>query len=333
MKIAILGAGSFGSALSFVAEKNAEELRIWSHSEDVVRDIHTHCQNSVYLPGINLPNKLRASHKLSEVLENADIVFSVIPTQATREVWLKAREFLPNSARIIIASKGIEIKSNQFLSDVMLETLGEESRNRLFFLSGPSFAREIAEKKPTAVTIAGFHKEGISHLQSILFSEFIRTYGTSDVTGVQLGGALKNVIAIAVGVSDGLGMGNNSRAALITRGLAEMARLGKVMGADPLTFMGLAGLGDLVLTCTGELSRNRSLGLKIGQGFSLEEIQSNMRMIAEGVTTTISAYKLSQEKLVSMPITEGVYSVLYEKRQPSEMISILMNRQMKFEND
>jgi len=333
MKIAILGAGSFGTALSFVVAKNAKEVLLWSHSEDIVADIETNHVNSVYIPGIVLPSNLRASHNLEEVLSRADTVLSVIPTQVTREVWTTARKFLPPEARIVVASKGIECETNELLSDVMLEVLGNQWRDRVFFLSGPSFAREIAEKRPTAITVAGYDIDGVTKMQSVFVSDFMRTYGATDVIGVQLGGALKNVIAIAVGICDGLGMGNNSRAALITRGLAEMARLGKVMGADPLTFMGLAGLGDLVLTCTGELSRNRSVGIKIGQGLHIDEILGNMRMVAEGVTTTRSAWELAKAKNVAMPITEGVYQVLYEKRKPFEFISKLMTRQMKFENE
>jgi glycerol-3-phosphate dehydrogenase (NAD(P)+) len=333
MKIAILGAGSFGSALSIVVAQNTDEIFIWSHSEDIVRDIELNRMNSVYLPGILLPEKLIASHDLEKVMFKADYILSVIPTQVTREVWLNARKFIAENARIIVASKGIECDTNELLGEVLLETLGGSFRDKIFFLSGPSFAREIAEKRPTAITVAGYNIETVTQLQSVLFSDFVRIYGTTDVVGVQLGGALKNVIAIAVGICDGLGMGNNSRAALITRGLAEMARLGKVMGADPMTFMGLAGLGDLVLTCTGELSRNRSVGIQIGQGRHIDEILDNMRMIAEGVTTTRSACELAKEKNVVMPITEAVFQVIYEKRKPSEIIPMLMTRQIKMENE
>ena len=333
MKIAILGAGSFGTALSIIASQNADEVEIWSHSEEVVRDITENGMNSVYLPGIKLPEKLKASHDIETVLRNADNVISVVPTQVTREVWQKAKHFLSKNTRIIVASKGIECNTHALLSGVLMETLGSSFRERIFFLSGPSFAREIAEKRPTAITVAGYNIDEVTLLQNIFLSDFLRTYGTLDVVGVQLGGALKNVIAIAVGICDGLGMGNNSRAALITRGLAEMARLGKAMGADPMTFMGLAGLGDLVLTCTGELSRNRTVGIKIGQGESIDDILGNMRMVAEGVTTTLSAFELAREKNVIMPITDAVYHVIYEKRKPSETISMLMTRQIKLENE
>lgn len=333
MKISILGAGSFGTALAIAMSPNAKEIALWSHSSDVAQDIADKRENPVYLPGIQLPDNIHASHEMQGVLKDSEIVVSVIPTQATRGVWEKAREFLPASAKIVVASKGIECESHLLLSDVLLSLLEPSFKNSLYFLSGPSFAKEIALKRPTAITLAGTDSEGISQLQSLLGTDFLRIYGTTDIIGVQLGGALKNVIALAVGISDGLEMGNNSRAALITRGLAEIARLGKVMGADPMTLMGLAGLGDLVLTCTGDLSRNRSVGIKIGQGMNLDDIQSNTRMIAEGVTTTRSVYEISNIKNVQMPITQGVFEILYNKKQPLDVISMLMSRQVKFENE
>ncbi|MDH4199021.1 MAG: NAD(P)-dependent glycerol-3-phosphate dehydrogenase [Spirochaetia bacterium] len=333
MKIAILGAGSFGTALSIVVAQNADEVCIWSHSLDIIKDMETSRVNSVYMPGILLPENIHASGDLEFVMQNADIVLSVIPTQATREVWKHAVSYLPENSKIVVASKGIECNTHLLLSEVLIEVVGNSFQKNLFFLSGPSFAREIALKLPTAITIACYDPDAIAPMQEIFLTDFIRTYGSSDVIGVQLGGALKNIIAIAVGISDGLGMGNNSRAALITRGLAEIARLGKVMGADPITFMGLSGLGDLVLTCTGDLSRNRSVGIKIGQGQEIGDIQKNMRMVAEGVTTTKSAYELSIIKGVSMPITHGVYQILYENRKPSETIRPLMARQIKLEKD
>jgi glycerol-3-phosphate dehydrogenase (NAD(P)+) len=333
VKLAILGAGSFGTALSIVSAENFDNIWLWSHSHDIVADIAENHENKVYLPGIHIPEKINPSQNLEEVLDNADMVLSVIPTQATREVWQKAKNFIQKETKIIVASKGIEINTHQIPGEILLDTLGETARNKLFFLSGPSFAREIAEKRPTAITIAGYNTEKIPSVQEMFFTDFFRTYGTKDVVGVQLGGALKNVIAIAVGISDGLDMGNNSRAALITRGLAEIARLGKVMGADPMTFMGLAGLGDLVLTCTGDLSRNRKVGLQLGQGRSIEEIQNETRMIAEGVSTTLSAYEIAVAKNIQMPITEGVYNIIYQKKRPEEVIPLLMSRQKKFENE
>jgi len=333
MKIAVLGAGSFGTALSIVVSEKAKEVMLWSHSKDIVESIAARNQNSVYMPEIFLPLNIKASNDIEEVLKGADVVLSVIPTQATREVWEKGKKYLPSKCDIVVGSKGIEQKTLKLVSEVMVDILGEERKHSLFFLSGPSFARELAQKKPTAITIAGFDKEGIERMQKLFFTNYFRVYGTTDVIGVEVGGALKNIMAIATGISDGLEMGSNARAALITRGLAEMARLGKVMGADPMTFMGLAGLGDLVLTCTGDLSRNRSVGIKLARGKKMDEITSTMRMVAEGVASAESAFELAQSRGVPMPITEAVYKVLYTNINPVEMYDSLMLRELKFEKE
>ncbi|MES0490798.1 MAG: NAD(P)H-dependent glycerol-3-phosphate dehydrogenase [Leptospirales bacterium] len=333
MKIAIIGAGSFGTALGIALSGQVKTVHLWSHSNDIVESITQKKQNAVYLPEIILPDNIIASSDLASVLDGAEYVLSVVPTQATREVWTKAKEFIRPDAKIVVASKGIEQKTHKLVSDIFIDLLGEQSKSRLFFLSGPSFAKELAAKKPTAITIAGYERAGIPEIQSIFSTRYFRIYGTTDVTGVELGGALKNVIAIATGISDGLQMGNNTRAALITRGLAEIARLGKSMGADPLTFMGLAGLGDLVLTCTGDLSRNRSVGLKLASGQKIADILKSMRMVAEGVTTTQSAYELAQIKGIEMPITEAVYQILYNDKTPEEGWRMLVQREPRFESD
>lgn len=217
------------------------------------------------------------------------------------------------------------------MCDVFSQVFGDAKKPNLFFLSGPSFAREMALKMPTAITIAGYAAEKLPDIQKVFHNEYFRAYATPDVTGVELGGALKNVMAIATGIADGLKFGSNTRAAIITRGLAEIARLGEKLGAKPMTFMGLAGMGDLVLTCTGDLSRNRTVGLKLGQGMSLAAIQSEMRMVAEGVPTTESAYELAQQLGVELPITSAVYRILYENKPASEAIKELMARSIKFE--
>ena len=332
MQVTVMGAGSFGTSLAKLLAENGHPVTLWSHSADTLDAIAKTGENSIYLPGIALP-KMNLTQDAQNALQNAELVVTAVPAQATRSVWEKHREHLPKNALVVSASKGIEIGTNALVSDILLEVLGAEYRNKLFFLSGPSFAKEIALRIPTAITIAGWDAARIPDIQKSFHNEYFRVYGTADVNGVELGGALKNVMAIATGISDGLGLGNNSRAAIITRGLAEIARMGKRMGADPMTFMGLAGIGDLVLTCTGDLSRNRSVGIRLGKGEKLKEIVDSMRMVAEGVPTTRSAYELAQRLGIELPIMEGVYSILYEDKPAKTAIIELMSRRLKFEGE
>ncbi|MCS6985706.1 MAG: NAD(P)-dependent glycerol-3-phosphate dehydrogenase [Leptospiraceae bacterium] len=331
MKVAVIGAGSFGTALGKLLAENRHDVYVWSHSLDTAQAIREKRENTIYLPGFPLPENLRVSHELGEVLYKSELVVFAVPTQVARSVIEQMCPQLPRSAIIVSASKGIERGTLCLLADIFVEILGTENKKRLFFLSGPSFAREVAMRFPTAVTIAGYSLEEIGVVQAAFHNEYFRVYASNDVIGVELGGALKNVIALAAGISDGLGLGHNSRAALITRGLAEIARLGQAMGAHPLTFMGLAGMGDLVLTCTGDLSRNRSVGLEIGRGKTLKEVMEHMRMVAEGVPTTESAYELARKKEVEMPITEAVYDILYRHESPREAMRKLMTRRLKQE--
>ncbi len=333
MKISVLGAGSFGTSLAMVLAHNDHEVHLWSHSRDTVEAITRKRENTIYLPGIALQESIQASQNMADIMKDTDAVLSVVPTQATREVWSQARKYLPDNTPIIVASKGIEQKTHLLVSEIMEDQMGKEYRENLFFLSGPSFAKELAEKKPTAITIAGYDEAKISEIQRLFFNKYFRVYGTTDVIGVELGGAMKNIIAIGTGISDGLGMGSNARAALITRGLAEIARLGKAKGADPLTFMGLAGLGDLVLTCTGDLSRNRQVGIRLAKGEKIARIVDSMRMVAEGVPTTQSAFELAQKLGVSMPITEAAYHILYLDKDPGTVYGMLMHREIKFESE
>lgn len=332
MKTTVMGAGSFGTSLAKLLAENGHETTLWSHSSDTLDAIREKGENSVYLPGIPLP-PMHLTQDSAEALDTAELVVTAVPAQATRSVWEKHREHLPAGALVVSASKGIEIGTDMLVSDILLEVLGASYRNKLFFLSGPSFAKEMALRVPTAITIAGWDASRIPEIQKAFHTDYFRVYGTADVNGVELGGALKNVMAIATGIAEGLGLGNNSRAAIITRGLHEIARMGKRMGADPMTFMGLAGMGDLVLTCTGDLSRNRSVGLRLGKGEKLKEILESMRMVAEGVPTTKSANELRRKLGIEMPITEGVYSILYEEKEPKTAIAELMNRRLKFEGE
>lgn len=332
MKIGVIGAGSFGTALAKLLADNGHDVLLWSHSKDTADGIREKKENTIYLPGITLPDNLKVTTDLAEAVNNAELMVSATPTQVIREVWEKIISIRPEPCNIVVASKGIEKKTHKLVCDIFLEVLGEKQKEKLFFLSGPSFAKEMAQRVPTAITIAGYSQKNLPDIQKAFHNDYFRAYATTDVVGVELGGALKNVMAIATGIADGLGLGNNARSALITRGLAEIARLGQKMGANPVTFMGLAGMGDLVLTCTGDLSRNRTVGIKLGQGMSLKEIQENMRMVAEGVPTTESAYEFSKQMGVEMPITESVYMVLYKGKPPKDVLRELMSRSIKYEN-
>ena len=333
MNISVIGAGSFGTALAKALAENGHPVKLWSHSKDTVDSIRASHENTIYLPGIQLPANIQPVNDIEEALHSVDLVLSVVPTQVSREVWHAARKFVPEKALIVVGSKGIEKKTHKLVAEIFVDLFGEVNKERLYFLSGPSFAKELAMQIPTAITIAGYNANHVPEIQKVFHNPYFRVYGTSDVIGVELGGALKNVMAIATGISDGLGLGSNTRAAIITRGLSEIARLGKAMGADPITFMGLAGMGDLVLTCTGDLSRNRTVGLRLGEGMTLKEIMNNMRMVAEGVPTTESAYELAKLKGVEMPITEAVYQILYENKAPKDTLMQLMGRQLKFESE
>ncbi len=333
MKISVIGAGSFGTALAKVLADNGHEIHLWSYEKETADEINQNRINSIFLPDIILPVNIVASSNLEDVLKGSRFVLSVVPTQVVSSVWENGKNFLEKDAILVSASKGIEKKTHRIVSDILEGILGPEWKPNLAYLSGPTFARELAMKVPTAVTIAGYNESRIQEIQKIFHNEYFRVYGIHDVVGVELGGALKNVIAVATGVSDGLKLGYNTRAALITRGLAEIARLGVAMGAEPMTFMGLAGMGDLVLTCTGDLSRNRTVGIKLGQGMTLQNIMSEMKMVAEGVPTTESAYELSKIKNVDMPITEAMFRILYENKDPKDVIKDLMSRKLKFEHD
>lgn len=326
MNVAVLGAGAWGTALAKLLAEKHHPTRIWSHRREIADIINEQRVNSRYLPATELPNTLRATHDLEEALHDADLVVVVIPSHGLRAVMRDARRHVSERALVCSASKGIECDSLMLMSDVLLEELGHAVQPRLTYLSGPSFAKEVAARIPTTVVIAGTSERETDAVQHMLSTDAFRVYASSDVTGVEIGGALKNVIAIAAGVADGLGFGHNTRAGLITRGLAEIGRLATFKGANPLTLAGLAGMGDLVLTCTGELSRNRTVGVELGKGRSLGEILATLGHVAEGVKTTKSAFDLSRKLGVDMPITAEVYRVLYEDKPPRQAVADLMTR-------
>jgi glycerol-3-phosphate dehydrogenase (NAD(P)+) len=281
----------------------------------------------MYVPGIPLSHNIEATKNMREAVQNARYILNVVPTQFTRFVFSEAAKFIPEDAVIISASKGIEHGSLMTVSSILKEITGRP----VAVLSGPSFAAEVIKKMPAAVTIAADNHDTGLLLQDVFNTDYFRVYTNTDVLGVELGGALKNVMAIASGISDGLGLGASTRAALITRGLSEMIRLGVAMGAREKTFSGLSGLGDLVLTCTGTLSRNYTVGYKLGRGETLMDIVSNMKMVAEGVATSGSAHELSEKYNVDMPIIEQIYQVINEDKKPVDAVQELMTRSLKSE--
>lgn len=325
--IAVIGAGSWGTTLACLLAEKGYDTSLWVFEKDLADEINLTGKNNLYLPDVDLPSGLKATSDISDAVQNARYIVNVVPTQFTRSVFTEMVKYISTDALIISASKGIEQKSLLTVSSILKEI----SNRRIAVLSGPSFAKEVIKKFPTAVTLASEDSSDGLLLQEIFNTSYFRVYTHSDILGVELGGALKNVIAIASGISDGLGLGHNARAALITRGLVEIMRLGKAMGADQKTFSGLSGLGDLVLTCTGPLSRNYSVGVSLGKGLKLKDILSATKSVAEGVSTAVSAFELSQKYSVEMPIVEQVYKVLYKDKDPETAVRMLMNRSLKSE--
>jgi len=325
--IAVIGAGSWGTTLAcLLAEKNYD-VSLWAFEKDLIETMHTTGMNSVYLPNVHLPANLKITHDIEKAVKKSRYILNVVPTQFTRAVFKEAVKYIPEHTVIISASKGIEQGTLLTVSSILKEITGHQTA----VLSGPSFAKEVINKFPTAVTLATEDPDTGLILQEIFNTNYFRVYTLKDILGVELGGALKNVIAIASGISDGLGLGHSARAALITRGLVEIIRLGVSLGADERTFSGLSGLGDLVLTCTGTLSRNYTVGVSLGKGLKLHEILSSTKSVAEGVATALSAFELSIKQGVEMPIVEQIFEVLYKEKSPADAVSMLMNRTLKSE--
>lgn len=330
-KVAVIGAGSWGTALANLLAEKGLDVTLWVREEEIFEQIREERFNRIFLPDIFLSKGLKPVRELDEAVKDKEVVLLVIPSHFFRGVLERLKKHLSSEMILIAATKGIENETLMLMSDVTDQVLGETCMDRFACLAGPSFAKEVARHLPTAVTIAARKLDCAQRLQPVFNTEWLRVYGTADLVGVQLGGALKNVIAIAAGAADGLHFGHNARAALITRGLAEMTRLGVSMGANPHTFAGLAGIGDLVLTCTGDLSRNRTIGLEIGHGRKIGEIIAGMKMVAEGVKTARSAQALAEKMDVDMPITSQVYEILYEEKDPRSAVRELMSRQLKVE--
>jgi len=331
VKIGVVGAGSWGTALANHMALKGLAVDLWVREEDVYRQIKEKGINETFLPGITLSNGIRPVQSFKEVSKEKDIVLIVVPSHFFRDILTKLSPFLSSSKPLVVGTKGIENDTLMTMSQVVHSVLPEYGSGNFACLSGPSFAREVCQERPTAVTIASRNDVLAKDLQVLFSTDYFRVYTTRDVIGVELGGALKNVIAIAAGVSDGLGFGSNTRAALITRGSAEIARLGVSLGADPVTFAGLAGIGDLILTCTGDLSRNRMVGLKIAEGVPVEKIISGMKMVAEGIKTSLSAHNLARKMAIEMPITTEVYNIIYQGKDPREAVKDVMTRKLKEE--
>ncbi len=333
-EIAIIGAGAWGTALSIVAGRNGNHrVRLWAHEKEVRESIAARHVNELFLPGELIPVSVQATNDFSEALRNAEIVISVMPSNHCRRLFESMRPHLRAEMLFVSATKGLEESSLARMTDIITQVLGDAGfRPRVGAMSGPSFAKEVARGDPTAITIASPDSDLTQTVQSALSDPRFRLYTNEDVIGVELGGSLKNVIAIAAGVCDGLGLGHNSVAALITRGLAEMTRLVVACGGQRETMAGLAGLGDLVLTCTGGLSRNRSVGVELGRGRKLADIIAGMHgMVAEGVLTTSAAVGLANSRGVEMPIAEKMHAILHDGKSPREAIHELMTRSARSE--
>jgi len=327
--IAVLGAGSWGTALAIQLCRAGGSVILWGHEAELMANISAARCNERYLPGVPLPKQLSLDADLGSALQNVQDVLVVVPSHAFRAVLTQLRPLLKNDARLAWATKGLESGSGKLLHEVAEEVLGKDIATAV--VSGPTFACEVAEGLPTAVTVASTDAVFAADMAARLHSKTFRAYTNDDVAGVEVGGAVKNVLAIAAGIADGLGYGANARTALITRGLAEMMRLGETLHGQRETFMGLAGLGDLVLTCTDDQSRNRRLGLALGQGKFLEEALAAIDQVVEGVQTAREVHDLALSQGVDMPITEQVYAVLYEARKPKDAVQALLNRDQKAE--
>jgi glycerol-3-phosphate dehydrogenase (NAD(P)+) len=332
-KIAIVGGGAWGTALAIAISRapHAHDITLWAHETEVVESIAQRRVNDLYLPEMEIPRNVQATTDLRAAAASADIVLGVMPAAHARTLYEKMRDCVRPGTRFISATKGLEPGTLLRMTQVIRATVPPELSPHVGALSGPSFAREVARGDPTAIVVASEDSSTATEIQEEFSGPAFRLYTNPDVAGVEIGGAVKNVIAIAAGVAEGLGLGHNTMAALITRGLAEIMRLGAALGARSETLAGLAGMGDLVLTCTGSLSRNRTLGIALGQGRRLKELLAETRTVAEGVGTTEAAHALSQRHSVETPITEQMFAVLYENRPPREAIRRLMERPLKQE--
>ncbi|WP_277585449.1 NAD(P)H-dependent glycerol-3-phosphate dehydrogenase [Psychrobacillus antarcticus] len=330
-KVTVLGAGSWGTALAMVLANNGHDCLLWSHRNDQATEITTMHTNKKYLPDTILPANLKATSDFQQAIQHANVIVIAVPTKAIREVCQNMLPFLDEKKLFVHVSKGIEPDSLKRISEMIQEEISADVTEAIVVLSGPSHAEEVVLKHPTTITVASENMIAAEKIQDLFMNKYFRVYTNDDVIGVEIGAALKNVIALAAGIVDGLGYGDNAKAALITRGLAEISRLGISLGAKGYTFSGLTGMGDLIVTCTSVHSRNWRAGNMLGKGATLDTVLEEMGMVVEGVRTTKAAYQLANKQQVDMPITEALYSVLFEQVNPKEAVDILMHRTKKHE--
>lgn len=331
-KISIIGAGSFGTAIAVVLGQSGYSITIWAREEEVVDGINRNRFNPEYISDVELPKSVNASYTIKEAILGSEMVVFATPSHALREVAGKAKEYLTGKEIIVSVAKGIEQDSLMTPSQILVDVLdGTVLEDQIGILTGPSHAEEVSKFKPTAITASAYSKRAARIIQETFMTPMFRVYLNHDILGAEIGGALKNIMAIAAGIIDGAELGDNAKAALMTRGLHEMKRMGCALGASQDTFSGLTGMGDLIVTCTSEHSRNRYVGYNIGRGKSLDEIRSGMNMIAEGVKTAKSVTQWSRRNNVEMPITDAVYKVLFENMDPKDAVNELMTRNAKDE--
>lgn len=326
--IGVIGAGSWGTALANLLAEKGYSVDLWAYEKEVKQDITAHRENRLFLPGVKLSYRIAASNDLKKVVKNNKFVLVVVPSHTMRSIATQISSCISDNTILITASKGIEETTHLTMSAVIKECIPGLADDDIAVLSGPSFAKEVVKKVPTAISIASKNIETASYVQHVFATDYFRVYVNDDPIGVELGGAVKNVIAIAAGFVDGMGLGLNTRAAVITRGLAEIRRLGLQLGANPHTFSGLSGVGDLILTCTGNLSRNYTVGKLLGQGVSLKKIMENRLTVAEGIKNTKSVYNLAKQLKIELPIINEVYKALYEDTTPKDAVKRLMTRKL-----
>jgi glycerol-3-phosphate dehydrogenase (NAD(P)+) len=324
MKIAVIGSGGWGTAIAILLSKKGHDIYLWSWIQEETDRLARDRENKEFLPGVKFPETIYCTHDMAECTDGAELIITAAPSPATRTTAKQLSPHVKEGQKLINISKGLEEKTLLRLSQVYKEEIPQAD---ISVMSGPSHAEEVSRGLPTTNVVASEHIETAKFIQDVFMGEMFRVYTSTDIIGVELGGALKNVIALCAGISDGLGYGDNTKAALMTRGLAEIARLGTAMGANKETFMGLSGVGDLIVTCTSMHSRNRRAGILLGKGKTLQETLDEVHMVVEGVNTATAAYKLSQKYGVSMPITEQAYKILYENKNAREAVNSLMTRE------